>query len=404
MRVWVFCEQAYPEAWLPGLDSYRITLPSSYCDPEVSHVRLNQYLDQWVLADKLGLDIVINEHHSTATSLSVSCMMTLAILARQTSRAKLLALGIPISNRPDPLRVAEEIAFVDVISRGRLEIGLIKAAPYEIPASNANPMRMMDRYWEAHDLILKALATHDGPFSWEGEYFHYKNVNVWPRTYQNPYPPQWIPASGAYSGKIVAQRDFVAATFLGGYNARVLYDAYREEYLRFHGRPAKRDRLAYMGLVAVGRTEKEAFRRADQISEYLKTSPIVAQQFTNPPGYATTGDNVKMLKAGQGGLVGNFGQLPTKDGGYVKPAKATTQQLIDAGAVFCGTPDQVYEQSADFDRSVGGFGHLLMMAQGGRLSHEEACDNLTLFAEQVYPRLRALSEQERAPAAARVSA
>ncbi len=392
MRVWVFCEQAYPEAWKPGLDSYRITLPSNECDPDIAHKRLNEYLDQWVLSDRLGLDIVLNEHHSTATSLSVSCMMSLAILARQTKNAKLLALGIPIANRPDPLRVAEEIAVVDVISKGRLEVGLIKAAPYEIPVSNQNPMRMMDRYWEAHDLILKALSTHDGPFSWEGEYFQYKNVNVWPRTYQKPYPPQWIPASGAYSGRIVAQRDFVAATFLGGYNARTLYDAYREEYLRVHGRPAARDRLAYMGLVAVGRNEKEAMRRADMISGYIKTSPIVAPQFTNPPGYAMTADNVKGLKAAQSGLVGNFGQLPTKDGGRVAPKNATTQQLIDAGALFCGTADQVYDQITDFDRSVGGFGHLLMMAQGGWLTHEEACDNLTLFAEKVYPRLRELSE------------
>jgi alkanesulfonate monooxygenase SsuD/methylene tetrahydromethanopterin reductase-like flavin-dependent oxidoreductase (luciferase family) len=254
---------------------------------------------------------------------------------------------------------------------------------------------MMDRYWEAHDLILKALSTHDGPFSWEGEYFHYKNVNVWPRAYQAPYPPQWIPASGAYSGKIVAQRDFVAATFLGGHNARVLYDAYREEYLRHHGRPAVRDRLAYMGLVAVGRTEEEGLHRAELISQYIKTSPIVAPQFTNPPGYATVPDNVKVLKAAKSGLVGNFGQVLTKDGTRVAPAKASTQQLIDAGAVFAGTPDQVYEQITSFDRSVGGFGHLLMMAQGGWLSHEDACDNLTLFAEKVYPRLRELSENEK---------
>src|SRR5262245_29882033 len=107
MRTWVFNEQAYPEAWKPDLESYRVTLPNRECDPQVAHKQLNEYIDQWVLADKLGLDICVNEHHSTATCLSINCMMTLAILARQTEKARLLVLGIPIAHRTDPVRVAE---------------------------------------------------------------------------------------------------------------------------------------------------------------------------------------------------------------------------------------------------------------------------------------------------------
>ena len=100
---------------------------------------------------------------------------------KTTKRVRLLGLGIPIANRPDPLRVAEECAMIDVISRGRLDMGFIKGVPYEIVPSNARPVRIMDRFWEAHDLILKAMTTHDGPFSWEGEHFQYRSVNIWPR-------------------------------------------------------------------------------------------------------------------------------------------------------------------------------------------------------------------------------
>jgi len=60
--------------------------------------------------------------------MSVSCTLTLAMLARQTKNARLLALGVPIANRYDPYRVAEELAMIDVISNGRLEIGLVKAS------------------------------------------------------------------------------------------------------------------------------------------------------------------------------------------------------------------------------------------------------------------------------------
>src|SRR5204862_116966 len=82
---------------------------------------------------------------------------------------------------PDPVRVAEEMAWLDVLSGGRLEMGLVKGAPYEIAPANSNPADLMRRYWEAHDLILKAMSTTDGPFNWEGEFFHYRNVNICPR-------------------------------------------------------------------------------------------------------------------------------------------------------------------------------------------------------------------------------
>src|SRR6202040_4129119 len=108
----------------------------------------------------------------------------LSVLSRITKNARLLVLGYPIGHRPDPLRVAEELSTIDVISRGRLDMGFIKGVPYEFPASNQNPVGVMDRFWAAHDFILKAMTSHDEPFSWESEFFHYRHVNLWPRPYQ----------------------------------------------------------------------------------------------------------------------------------------------------------------------------------------------------------------------------
>ena len=100
-------------------------------------------------------------------------------------------LGYPIGHRPDPLRGAEELSTIDVISRGRLDMGFIKGVPYEFAASNENPVGVMDRFWEAHDFIIKAMTTHDEPFNWESEHFHYRQVNIWPRPWQQPHPPVW---------------------------------------------------------------------------------------------------------------------------------------------------------------------------------------------------------------------
>ena len=99
MRVWYFSEMAYHPAWEEGLkrSSLRVVLPNSNFDPLVGHGLLNRYLDEFALCDEVGLDIMVNEHHSTATCLTVSAPMALAIIARETKRARLLSLGTPIT-------------------------------------------------------------------------------------------------------------------------------------------------------------------------------------------------------------------------------------------------------------------------------------------------------------------
>jgi hypothetical protein len=65
----------------------------------------------------------------------------------------------------------------------------------------------------------------------------------------------------------------------------------------------------------------------------------------------------------------------------------SVQDLIDAGILFCGTPDQVYAQIVEFCEYCGGMGNLLMMGHAGAMSHADTVDNLTLFAKEVMPRL-----------------
>lgn len=180
MQTWYFSEQSYHPAWTEQSGDVRITAPSGAVDPATAHRLLHRYIDEWIAADQLGLNIMVNEHHATYTCMAVSCMLTLGILANRTEKARLLALGVPLLNRMDPYRIAEEIAYVDCMSGGRLEVGLVKGTPFELYLSNANPANATDRYWEAHELIEQALTERQGPFSWEGEYFNYRNVNVIP--------------------------------------------------------------------------------------------------------------------------------------------------------------------------------------------------------------------------------
>jgi len=393
MKAWYFSEMSYHPAW-DKAQFIRNELPNSNYDPNQGADLYNRYLDEYAMCDELGLNIMINEHHSTATCLSTTCAIPLAILARQTKKARLLALGMPICNRPDPLRVAEEASMIDVISRGRLEMGLVKGSPYEVFPANSNPVNMMDRYWEAHDLILAAMTAKETPFTWEGRYYQYRLVNLWPRPYQKPHPPVWVPASSPQTAEMVASRGYVLATLNTGYSkTRGLFDAYRKAAAKA-GHSTAPDRFAYLAAVAVGNTKAEGFARADKIIEYMRNSGRVAPQFVNPPGYASVGANVAYLKSGAADRVGHQTMATTvtlRDGSKVTPKDFTPENLINAGIVFAGTPDMVYEQIRDFYEDVGGFGHLLMMGQGAWLTHEETAANLTLFSKEVLPRLPELA-------------
>ncbi|MGE0768439.1 MAG: LLM class flavin-dependent oxidoreductase [Hyphomicrobiaceae bacterium] len=389
MKVYYFCEMSFHPAWDKG-QYIRNELPSKHYDPQLGSELYNRFLDEYALCDDLGLNIMINEHHSTATCLNVACAIPLSILARQTRRARLLALGMPIANRLEPLRVAEELALIDVISKGRLEMGLVKGSPYEVFPANSNPVGMMNRFWEAHDLILKAMTTHTGPFNWEGTHFQYRNVNLWPRPYQQPHPPVWITASSLETARVIAEKGYVLATLNTGYaRTRPLFDAYRAAALRT-GNSTADDRFAYLALVAVGKSNAEGFKRADKIVDYIRNSGRVAPQFTNPPGYASREFNVRSLKA-SGRPSSPDNAVTSRTGEKITKDAFTVESLIDAGVLFAGDPDTVFDQIRNFYGYAGGFGNLLMMAQGGWLSHAETVENITLFSKEVLPRLSELT-------------
>src|SRR5262249_32722765 len=143
-----------------------------------------------------------------------------------------------------------------------------------------------------------------------------------------------------------------------------------------------------------GGTREEARRRGELIASYPRTSSIVFAPFRNPPGYLSIEDNVRILKGE--GKPRSF----TKDGRVVEMSTGSVQDLIDAGVMFCGTPDEVYEQIADFVEHCGGMANLLMVGHAGPMSHDDTVGNLTLSAHEVYPRLKALRQPEATAVAA----
>jgi alkanesulfonate monooxygenase SsuD/methylene tetrahydromethanopterin reductase-like flavin-dependent oxidoreductase (luciferase family) len=373
MKTWFFTETAYP--YLPETyDSIRVVLPNRIYNPHVGAELYHRYIDEWLHADEMGLEIMLNEHHQTATCLDPAAPVMLGILARESKRARLLILGNPIANRRQPVRVAEEMAMVDNLSRGRLEMGFVRGVPYEISAVNSSPVRMSERFWEAHDLIMKALTTHEGAFNWEGRYYHHRQVNIWPRPYQEPHPPVWITSLSPGSVPPIADHRYVVGTFLTGFDgSKAIFNAYRER-ARETGWEARNDRFAYAALVYTGETDEEGFAGARKLMWYIESNRV-APQFISPPGYVPVEAAAKALRNG-----GSLYQ-------YNKP---NLEGLIAQGVVFAGNPDTVFKQIKTLYDYNGGFGHLLVMGQAGFLDNRETVKGINLLAKEVYPRLQEL--------------
>jgi len=399
MQVYHFTECPYPPAW-DHADTMPIrnAMPNRFFDPVVATKLINERIDEWVLADELGLNIMVNEHHATSTSLNVSGSLLLATLARETKKARLLVLGIPLGMRHDPVLVAEELSYADVVSGGRLEMGLVKGGGVELGPTNSNPATLHERFWEAHDVVIAAMTRHDGPFPYEGKHFHYRQINIWPRPYQQPHPPVWMTCFSPATVNEVADHGYVVAATLSAVLAKAIFDQYRKRYADL-GRPAPSiDRFSYMAQVAVGNTEEEGLARLSQVRRYAWASSLSPEHYSSPAGYRPAEALAKALRNPPKGSM--FTNIPGRKGPSVNPVLCDPRDLIDPGVGFGGTPDQVYQQIVDFYHYCGGFGHLTAMMHGGPLSHADTNDSLKLFAKEVMPRLREfLIEQSRKAAA-----
>ena len=162
---------------------------------EVAVKTYAEHLDAWEELDKLGYDGVgFNEHHTSPYGLMNSPNLMAAAAAQRTKNIKFLIYGnlLPLHQ---PLRLAEELAMIDCLSEGRLISGVARGIPREYVVHNVPMSESRARFEEAYEIILKAWTEEE--FSYEGKFWSYKNVSIWPRPVQQPHPPIWVPITGS---------------------------------------------------------------------------------------------------------------------------------------------------------------------------------------------------------------
>ncbi len=398
MEAWWMCEVPYPHVpgdVLKAADSVRASLPNRYCDPRIAADLFDETFDEYLLCDDLGMNIAATEHHAGINSLIGSNPMFVSVLARQTRKVRILSLGTLVSLRKDPVRIAEEYATADVISRGRLEIGFVKSGGTEMASNHANPMLNVERYWESIDLITKALTHHDGPFSWEGKHFTHRHVNIWPRPWQE-LPRMWAATGDPQTAAEVGRRGMVHVLVLRGVDGtKRAYAAYRKARAEAGLPKPSTNNFAYSAFVYVGDTDEEGVRGAEKLLWFLNTSLRSAPQYSRfLPGSmplhlaAQTYRTQPKSSAGGEDLANAEKGVASSNQNAAKLASITAQEAIAQGIMFAGNPDTVVRQIKDFYDQVGGFGHLTMIGRSGFMTHAEAEKGIRLFAKDVLPRLR----------------
>src|SRR5579862_1190612 len=195
MKVWVFDQCYWPR---PGEDRLLYPFPGRQWDPQVGLEQYHDHLEYLQRADDLGFDgICLTEHHYTVHGLPSPNIMAGAV-AVKTSNVKIVLMGNCVPLHAHPVRLAEELAMVDVFSRGRLVNGMLRGGFSEWYAYSLETSDIREQFEEAWELMVKCWLEQE-PFSWHGKHYRYENISLMPRPVQQPHPPLVMPANTAES-------------------------------------------------------------------------------------------------------------------------------------------------------------------------------------------------------------
>lgn len=357
----------YPSAW--------VTLSNRYYDPERGHLLYNRYLDELEYAEKLGFDgVCVNEHHQNAYGTMPAPNIVAAMLARRTSRVKIAMVGNGLPLRDHPLRVAEEVAMLDVVTGGRIISGFVRGIGAEYFSLGVNPTYSMERFVEAHDLIIRAW-TETGPFSFDGKHYRVRYVNVWPRPLQQPHPPIWIPGFGSketidWCAHPTRKYPYLAV-FMPDHLVKWFFDLYRES-ARKYGYEASPYQMGHLLPIYVAETDARAKEEAAEHLLWLYHKGLRHKwEFLFPPGYVTVASMQRIL-------------------GYAHEldwSKMSFDELNEKGYCVVGSAETVRRRLATYIRELG-FGLVMALLHFGDMPHHRTVKNMDLFATDVMPALR----------------
>ncbi len=361
-------------------------------DSELGANLYNRYLDEKVYAEEMGFDgLMLNEHHGTPFCMGGAMNVEASILAKITNKAKIVLLGNILPVWDDPLWLVEQLAMIDLISRGRLVSGWVRGTGREAVAHNSPPAYNWERFQEAHEFIVKAWTT-PGPFRWEGKHFQYRHVNPWVMPYQKPHPPIWLPGVVSRDSLIWAAQKRIPYVMLS-----TRLEPTKEAFQVYHdtasemGYQSGPQNISYLWKVHVDETEELAEEAGRKFIQGPSNPFLRGNEGTLNPGLAT-----------MPGLSSRTRVLPTQKAatrvrggvdGILGEAYET--QIADYN-IISGTPKTVIPRIRHVLEYLRP-GSVFFWDGDGAMTHEEAMRSLRLMGEEVIPATREIAKELELP-------
>jgi alkanesulfonate monooxygenase SsuD/methylene tetrahydromethanopterin reductase-like flavin-dependent oxidoreductase (luciferase family) len=345
----------------------------------------NWTLDELIHAARAGMDgICVNEHHQNAYGFMPSPNLMGSVLARATNdlNCAIVQMGATLPTTVPPTRVAEEYGMLDCISGGRLVAGMPLGTPMDANLCyGITPIEHRERYYEAHDLIMKAWQSRE-VFAWNGKYFKLPMVNLWPRPIQQPHPPVWVPGAGSLSTWDFSAKHDHCYCFLSYYGNKLgkrVMDGFWE-FADKAGVDQNPYRAGFLQLVVVSETDAKAEEEYyPHIRYFYDKSLHILNEYQMIPGnqdYKSLANSVKNLMPMQLGLMNEISKWKYKD-------------FVDNQFVIGGSPASVRDQLMEAVKKLR-VGNLMVLLHIGSMPHELTLKNIDLFAREVKPHFRTL--------------
>ncbi len=365
----------------------RLTFSNSHFDPQEGADLYNTHLDEYEYSEEVGFDgLMLNEHHNTPTCLGATMNLEAAILARITKKPKIVLLGNPLPIFDNPIRLAEELAEIDMISRGRLVSGFVRGTGVESLATNTNPLFNRERFEEAHDLVIKTWTT-PGPFRWEGKHYQFRVVNPFQVPLQKPHPPIWIPGTGSPETLVWCAQHHYPYLFLetDRQGTQDMMDVYAE-VARECGYEPGPEHFGYLVRIHVQDTDEKArdVGRGYMVGNIGVGRIQLPRDYQSPVGYASASRDPRFLR-----LREQIRSDPFRVGGL---DSAAYDQILDSKRWIIGSPDTVIRNLKEVLSEMRP-GILAMWTNDGTISHEDSMRCLELMGQEVLPALREIGEE-----------
>ncbi len=347
---------------------YFLQAPPGRADADI----LRDEVDQMVLSEELGFDSIwLTEHHYADYGLSSAPSVLLATVAARTRRIR-LAIAVYVIPFHHPLRLAEETATLDILSGGRLTVGLGRGnRPMEFFGHGIPQQESRTRMEEGVEVLLQAWTEERVNFA--GKHWCIENVPVYPKPTQKPHPPLAFAVTSAETIAWTARHGYaMLSSGLGTPLPQILKN--RDAYVQ--------------GLHEGGCTQLqiEELLRRWVVTKHVYVAPTDAEARADAQGPEMWYRDAFIRSLSADDLVGLDPSVYEGANAMISRLRAQTWEDLVDSALVIGSPETVAARVAELQ--AAGVGEMVCWMNFGGLPPEKVRRSMRLFAEEVAPKFQ----------------